>query len=79
MSKDSTSLYFIAMLFHLLFPLFLPVLVCFASDINVSLICGKSEKTPFFRCEAKNISLSFRFVSLEAKINGAPYEQPNFH
>ncbi len=46
---------------------------CFASDFYVSHRCETSEKSPFFRIEAKKISLPFRFISLRSENDGAPY------
>jgi hypothetical protein len=81
MSKDSTSLYFFRFAFFTSvvysFRLFLFVSVQFRLRFqNVSLRCEISGKNSFSALKRKNISLSFCFVSLEAKMNGAPYEQP---
>jgi hypothetical protein len=45
----------------------------FASDLYVSHRCETSKKCPFFRIEAKKISLPFRFISLRSENDGAPY------
>jgi hypothetical protein len=81
MSKDSTSLYFFRFAFFTStvysLRLFLFVSVQFRFRFqNVTLRCEISGKNSFLALKRKNISLSFCFVSLEAKMNGAPYEQP---
>jgi hypothetical protein len=44
----------------------------FASDFYVSHRCEISEKSTFFRIEAKKISLPFRLISLRSENDGAP-------
>jgi GT2 family glycosyltransferase len=43
----------------------------FASDFYVSHQCETSEKSTFFRIEAKKVSLPFRFISLRSENDGA--------
>jgi hypothetical protein len=45
----------------------------FASDFYVAHRCKNKRKKPFFRIEAKTISLPFRLISLRSESDGAPY------
>jgi hypothetical protein len=60
----------VSLLFCFVFALFY---FRFAADFYVSHRCETSEKITFFRIEAKNILLPFRFISLRSENDGAPY------